>query len=126
MKFLIIDDEKDFAELLLYAIPGCYQVEMCNRGAEALDMILTQGDYDHIFCDLMMPGITGMDIFERLKMDGRGIEKRMIFMTGGAFTPRGIEFLKQIKNPRLEKPFSVNDFRLFVNSLAEDPISERQ
>ena len=30
---------------------------------------------------------------------------RVVFVTGGTFTPRAEDFLRHIKNPRLEKPF---------------------
>ena len=33
--------------------------------------------------------------------------KRLVFMTGGAFTPRAAEFLASVDNRRLEKPFSM-------------------
>jgi hypothetical protein len=33
--------------------------------------------------------------------------ERLVFLTGGAFTPSGREFLERVPNPRLEKPFDV-------------------
>ena len=45
----------------------------------------------------------------------------MVFLTGGAFTPRAREFLGQIKNPCVEKPFNPRDLQQLVRTLlAED------
>ena len=34
-------------------------------------------------------------------------DKRVVAVTGGAFTPRGQEFLERVPNPRIDKPFDV-------------------
>ena len=38
----------------------------------------------------------------------------LIFITGGAFTPRTREYLNQVDNLRIEKPFDVANFRKIV------------
>jgi DNA-binding NtrC family response regulator len=53
----------------------------------------------------MMPDMTGMDLYAEVARRHPGVERRFIFMTGGAFTPRATEFLAQVANRRLEKPF---------------------
>ena len=63
--------------------------------------------FDAILCDLMMSDLTGMDVYEVVKLARPGTEKRMIFMTGGAFTARARDFLDRVTNPRLEKPFTI-------------------
>jgi hypothetical protein len=53
----------------------------------------------------MMPQLTGMDLHEAvLEIDPRQAEA-MLFLTGGAFTPRARAFLDRVSNPTLEKPF---------------------
>jgi hypothetical protein len=41
----------------------------------------------------------------------------MVFITGGAFTPRAREFLARVDNLRLEKPFDMINLRKIVSEL---------
>ena len=41
---------------------------------------------------------------------------KIIFLTGGAFTPLAREFLDLVPNPRVEKPFEIQNLRAIVNS----------
>jgi len=51
--------------------------------------------------------VTGMEIYEELSQVAPDQAKRIIFMTGGTFTERAREFLDNVPNARLEKPFEV-------------------
>jgi hypothetical protein len=46
-----------------------------------------------------------MDLYDWLTREDPDLAEKMIFVTGGAFTPRAKAFLGRVKNPRLEKPF---------------------
>jgi len=52
---------------------------------EAFEAI-ERSDFDVVFCDLIMPGAGGIDLYERLRSVRPGLERRIVFMTGGAFT----------------------------------------
>jgi len=52
----------------------------------------------------MMPTLTGMDVYEAVLGIDAGQAQGMVFMTGGAYTPRAAEFLENVENPHLEKP----------------------
>jgi CheY-like chemotaxis protein len=54
----------------------------------------------------MMPDLTGIDVYHRVKALGLGLESRMVFLTGGAFTEQARGFLGTVPNLRLDKPFS--------------------
>jgi len=55
---------------------------------QALELLRHDAGYDVIVCDLMMPEVTGMDIYEELVQSKPDLSKRMLFMTGGAL-PNG-------------------------------------
>jgi hypothetical protein len=55
-----------------------------------------------------------MDLYADVAARHPGLERRFIFMTGGAFTPRATEFLAQVPNRRLEKPFETAALRAIV------------
>jgi PAS domain S-box-containing protein len=103
LRILIVDDEVSLAKSLA-AVLHHHEVVLAAGGGEALSLLRTAA-FDCILCDLMMPTVSGMDVFAELERDGRGLERRMIFMTGGAFTPRARQFIAARENEVLEKPF---------------------
>jgi CheY-like chemotaxis protein len=66
----------------------------------------------------MMPGMSGIELYERVRKDLPGIEERIVFMTGGAFTTRAAEFLASVDNMRVEKPFSLGLIENIVRDMA--------
>src|SRR5690606_37964260 len=72
-----------------------------------------------ILCDLMMPEVTGMEFHERLMAKDPELAERVVFVTGGATTPRSREFLEKVRNGRLAKPFSAAALRAVVHAQLE-------
>jgi PAS domain S-box-containing protein len=106
-RILVIDDEVQIANTLRELLAPDHDVVATTDAREGLSAIEAGRDFDVIFCDLMMPGMTGIDFYEKLRTRGGGVERRIVFMTGGAFTTRAAEFLASVENRRLEKPFSL-------------------
>jgi CheY-like chemotaxis protein/two-component sensor histidine kinase len=102
-RVLIVDDEERLARSLALSLDA-HEVSIATSGREALASIQAR-IFDCIVCDLMMPDLSGMDLHAELARAGRGEERRMIFMTGGAFTARAREFVAEIPNEVIEKPF---------------------
>jgi two-component system cell cycle sensor histidine kinase/response regulator CckA len=103
LRVLVIDDEPALGRLLARELSS-HRVTVTDSGREAID-ICAGSSFDVIFCDLMMPEISGMDFHDALKSRRPGDEARIVFMTGGAFTSRAKRFLEVVENPCLEKPF---------------------
>jgi PAS domain S-box-containing protein len=106
-RVLIVDDEMYIANTMRELLASEHDVVAVTGASEALEALRSGADFDVIFCDLMMPGVTGIDLYRRIHDEKPGQEGRIIFMTGGAFTPRAAEFLASVDNRRLEKPFSM-------------------
>jgi len=117
VRVLIIDDEPLLGKSLRRALNEHDVVftEDPSRGIE----LCSESDFDVIVCDLMMPIISGQDVFEHLTERAPELAARMIFMTGGAFTAGAQRFLKSIANPVLSKPFTPNDLRVAVKRMLE-------
>jgi CheY-like chemotaxis protein len=86
---------------------------------EALKEISSGKTYDLILCDVMMPGVTGMDFFRELSAIAPQMAERVVFITGGAYTKGARAFLEQVSNRCLYKPFSAGDLRAVVNELID-------
>ncbi len=115
-RILIIDDEPLLLAGMKRMLARDHDLECTGSGMDALDRIRAGHRYDLILCDLMMPDLTGMDVFERLLVLDADLARRMIFVTGGAFSPRAAEFLAATRNPILEKPFEPAVLRALVTT----------
>ena len=117
-RVLVIDDEAGIRRALVRALAE-HEVEVAASGRDGLAMALA-GDYDVIFCDLMMPEMTGMEVFDRVRRESEDIAARMVFITGGAFTKRARNFLDAAPNPRIKKPFDLLEIRAVMTELLSD------
>ncbi len=112
-RVLIVDDEPLVGRAVARLL-GRHEVVVTHGAREALGRIVAGEHFDVLVCDLMMPDMTGIDLHTHLVGLGRGLERRMVFMTGGAFTSRAEEFLSQIPNARLDKPLDARELRRAV------------
>ncbi len=116
-RVLVIDDELPIANTLRELLAPEHQVVAAASGREALAKLEAE-EFDVVFCDLMMPGMSGIELFERVRSERPGLEERIVFMTGGAFTTRAAEFLASVDNLRVEKPFSLGLIESIVRDMA--------
>jgi len=114
---LIVDDEPRVGQMLKRLLDRDYQVTTVTNIAEALKLIGAGRDFDAILCDLMMPEGTGMDLHARLLEVAPALATRMLFVTGGAFTPAAEEFLERPEIRSLEKPITLDQLRHALASL---------
>jgi two-component system cell cycle sensor histidine kinase/response regulator CckA len=112
---LVIDDEPALAAMIARMLEDDYDVKVTSDGRKALALIrMEQPRFDVILCDLMMPNLTGSQVFDQARSEQPGIEARFIFMTGGVFTPWAADFLAKSHRPCLEKPFAYDALRAVV------------
>jgi len=111
---LVVDDEPMVTHAIRRALAPDHEVSIFHSAEEALRAITEGKRYDVILCDLMMPQMTGMDLHARLTERVPDQAARMVFLTGGAFTPRGRDFLDEVANHRMEKPFDRQGLRALV------------
>jgi signal transduction histidine kinase/CheY-like chemotaxis protein len=116
-RLLIVDDEPMILGALRRAFSSDYHVTCVGDGRRALERIRSGERYDVILCDLMMPEITGMDLYAELgRIAPEQIEK-FVFVTGGAFTPRARDFLERVPNARVEKPIDFQNLKMLLRNL---------
>ena len=89
-----------------------------THAARGLARLEAGESFDVVLCDLMMPEMTGMDLFHRVVARAPAYASRIVFMTGGAFTRSAVEFLQGLPNPCLEKPFELQALRSTVTAVA--------
>jgi CheY-like chemotaxis protein len=116
-RVLLVDDEVRIARVLREGLVG-HEVTVATSGREALAYLEGNRSFDVIVCDLMMPDMSGMEVHDHVRTLRPGLERRMVFITGGAFTPLATEFLARVANPRLEKPFRINELAEVIERTA--------
>lgn len=117
-RILIVDDEPSLADLIMRLLQERCLPEVAPSGRRALHTIAERGAhfFDVILCDLMMPGMTGMELYGAVARQWPGLERRFIFMTGGAFTATAAQFLSVVQVPCIDKPFDVATLRAAVEN----------
>ncbi|MBI5478249.1 MAG: response regulator, partial [Deltaproteobacteria bacterium] len=116
-RILVIDDEPMVLAAVRRAMMPEHEVVTEANASAALHRLRAGDRFDLIICDLMMPQVSGMDLYEELQATAPGLLDRLVFLTGGAFTPRAREFLDSVPSPRMEKPFEGPQLLALVRSL---------
>jgi CheY-like chemotaxis protein len=110
-KVLVIDDERSVAVVIERMLRDHHDVTVLTDGREALSLIAAGSSYDVIFCDLMMPNLSGIEVYRLMAASHAKQASKIVFMTGGAFTAQAQEFLDQIGGVHILKPFSADVVR---------------
>jgi PAS domain S-box-containing protein len=104
-RILLVDDEPLVARAAERVLAG-YEVVAVTSAVDALRRLEAGERYDAVVCDLMMPEMTGMELHARVAASQPAVAARFVFVTGGAFTERTVDFLRETTVPWVEKPFA--------------------
>ena len=116
---LVVEDEPALGRVLPRLLSP-HRVTVVERGAEALARILAGERFDVILCDIMMPEMTGMEFHRELSRVRPEIAARVVFMSGGVFTPGVRSFLDEIPNRRIDKPLDIDALRRLIGEALPD------
>lgn len=114
-RVLVIDDEAPILELVRETLSRRgFEVDVATDGETGL-RLLGQRRYDLTLCDWKMPGLTGREVFERLRARDPAQSRRVIFITGDVVNEQTRRFLSEHGRPCLPKPFTLTEFREAVS-----------
>jgi CheY-like chemotaxis protein len=113
-RVLIVDDEAAICRSLQRLLSDDYDVTECKSGAEALELLERDSNYDVILCDLMMPNVTAMQLYQRLAARRPELAPRIVFMTACEFAEPMRSFLESVPNKRVSKPVSIAALRELI------------
>jgi CheY-like chemotaxis protein len=115
-RVLLVEDDPLVARAVRRTLGNEHDVTFVEGGRAAL-AALAQAEFDVVLCDLMMPEMTGMELHAELSRDRPEIARRMVFLSGGAFTDTAREFLASVPNAQVEKPFEPSALRSLIRRL---------
>ncbi len=118
-RVLIVDDDPVVASTVARVLRRDHDVVIAASGHDALERVRSGERYDVVVCDLMMPRMMGIELHAAIEALSREQAARIVFLSGGVFSPDTVDFLKQRSNPCLQKPFDPTELRAVVNAWVE-------
>jgi two-component system cell cycle sensor histidine kinase/response regulator CckA len=113
-RILVVDDEAMVLRVMERVLAGEHDTVAVVAAQEALALVLGGEKFDLILCDLMMPDMTGIELYDELSRVAPAEATKMVFLTGGAFTEKARQFLSETPREYLEKPFEPSALRALV------------
>lgn len=122
VRLLLVDDDAVVRRSLSRVLRRHHTVEEADGGKAALEQLTEDAPYDVILCDLMMPDVDGAAVLEHIQKNAPDLEHRLVFISGGAFTPRSSQVVDS-GHVVIEKPV---DQRKLLATIARVAASKRR
>ena len=115
LRLLIVEDEKKLCDMIAKSLHQAgYEVDTCNDGEQALDMIYAE-QYDLIVLDLNLPGKDGMTVLRTLRQTDH--ETRVLILSARSGVEDKVAGLDAGANDYLAKPFHLAELEARIRSL---------
>ena len=107
-KILVVDDYLPTRNLIVETLgqTSQYQITEAENGQEALHLF-EENDYDLVISDIMMPGMSGMDLLHLIRE--RNPAAAVIMITGNPTTDLTVSAIKKGAVDFLTKPFDIDE-----------------
>lgn len=113
-RLLVVDDDPMVGAALARTFADEHEVTVVEDAAAALARLDAGERYDAILSDLLMPGMSGLELYRALAAAHPASARRLAFLTGGSFEPGVRAFLEAEAVPWLEKPFELPALRALL------------
>jgi len=109
---LIVDDNEELRTDIAHFFQkqGC-RVQQCGNGEDALALV-DRREFDVMILDMAMPGLTGLDVLERIA--ARNAECEIVVLTGQGTIESAVEAMKLGAREFLSKPVSLRELHRLV------------
>lgn len=114
---LVVDDDAQIRRWFQRILPRHKVTTVAS--VEAAEDAIMKAQFDVILCDVMMPDRSGLDMHRLIETKRPDLLKRVVFMSGGAFTPALATFLETVPNPCLKKPFRREELERAIEAALE-------
>lgn len=115
---LVIDDEPLVGRSIRRVLEQTSDVTVVNSGRQALALFAEGRRYEVVLCDLTMPEIDGVTVYEKVRAADPVQAEQFVFISGGVFTLRARSFVQAVEGRCLEKPFDMKRVREVVADMA--------
>ena len=112
---LFIDDERFLLNAYRRAFSRRVRVHIAHGGEEGIKLLDELDDIDVVFCDLVMPRVSGIEVYAWVAANRPELLERFVVITGGQHGERNREFLERTMLPVVHKPFRVKEVVDMIN-----------
>ena len=114
-RILVVDDEPSVCQVVKHALSNDgHEVETISDAAAAFER-LREKRYNLILLDIKMPGMGGMEFYNRLPEIAFSLRGRVMFMTGDTVNSETRAFLQNSKAIYIGKPFEIRQLKQLTN-----------
>lgn len=114
-RILVVDDDDAIRRALrLMFVRGGHTVVEAASAVAALDLVAASDPPDAIVCDVLMPGMDGMEFYQALGDTAPTLRDRLVFLTGANREPTVHTPIEQLGVPLLGK---LDDLQLVVDAI---------
>jgi signal transduction histidine kinase len=119
-RLLLVDDDPAVLRSLDRALRRNWEVVSVASGSAALDAVRAT-PFDVVVCDLMMPGMSGMEVADVLRRSHPELFARTLFLTGGAVDEKAARFLERSDIRHELKPVRLDALERALASVVANP-----
>jgi CheY-like chemotaxis protein len=109
---LLVDDEPSLLKVNARVLSREFAVHTVTSAESALALVLDGARFDVIFCDLTLPGMSGAELFTRLRATDLAQAARFAIVSGSPSSACEAGLVAALGERWLEKPVSPGDLRV--------------
>jgi CheY-like chemotaxis protein len=118
LRVLVVDDDLLFLRALERTLSREFEVKVAPGAAEAIEILGSDGDFDAVVLDVIMPAVDGTQLYTRLAEQHAPLAARTCFLTGGVTSPHLRQAVEASGRPCLAKPLDDRELARTVRALA--------
>jgi DNA-binding NtrC family response regulator len=115
-KILVIDDDPKVSWILSEGLNSVFEFVSARDGVEGIQMVSTEKP-DLILLDIKMPGMTGLEVLE--KLNKQDVRPEVIMISGHGDTKYVVESMRLGAAEFIDKPFDVREVEIHINGVLE-------
>lgn len=118
-RVLVVDDEAMLVKLFVRVLSTEHELTGETDPRAAVARFAAGERFDVVFCDMLMPKMTGIDLYNEVERIDPKQAQRIVFLTGDISTPDARDFFGRVNNVRLQKPIIPSTLRDLVRRMVE-------
>ena len=119
-RVLLIEDEPTVRAEMEQALAPTQDVISTGRARDALRLLTTGHAFDIIFCEGVMPQMTGIEFYKSLKQAESSQTDRIVFVSGKAVTGESARFIGEARNIVIRRPLHMGRLRALAARFATE------
>ncbi len=123
-KILVVDDEESPRESLRFILKNRYDVEMKADGPSTLEALRTDGPFDVVLLDMMLPGMNGLEVLSKILQFSPTLP--VVMITAVTDAKPAVQAMKMGAADYLNKPFDAEEIQLVVERVLKETELEKE